>query len=159
MPLDLTDDKSTLVQVMAWCRQATSHHLSQCWPRSMLPNDVTRPQRVNSLWSSYGCMVKRLLFLVLVRALNCTKQEKKKNIPGKLCVYFRLQLPNHGCMISLTIFYSNSNSMECSFRSHLKRNEVIATKFCTWQSTAQLSGNKPLPEPMLIRIPAAIWHY
>ena len=33
MPQDLTDDKSTLVQVMAWCRQATSHYLSQCrWP-------------------------------------------------------------------------------------------------------------------------------
>ena len=29
MSLDLTDDKSTLVQVMAWCRQATSHYLSQ----------------------------------------------------------------------------------------------------------------------------------
>ena len=28
MPQDLTDDKSTLVQVMAWCRQATSHYLS-----------------------------------------------------------------------------------------------------------------------------------
>ena len=26
-------DKSTLVQVMAWCRQATSHYLSQCGPR------------------------------------------------------------------------------------------------------------------------------
>ena len=26
-------DKSTLVQVMAWCCQATSHYLSQCWPR------------------------------------------------------------------------------------------------------------------------------
>ena len=26
MPQDLTDDKSTLVQVMAWCRQATSHY-------------------------------------------------------------------------------------------------------------------------------------
>ena len=25
MPLDLTDDKSTLVQVLAWCHQATSH--------------------------------------------------------------------------------------------------------------------------------------
>ena len=35
MPLDLTDDKSTLVQVMAWCRQTTSHYLSQCWPRSV----------------------------------------------------------------------------------------------------------------------------
>ena len=28
MPLDLTYDKSKLVQVMAWCRQATSHYLS-----------------------------------------------------------------------------------------------------------------------------------
>ena len=36
MPLDLTDDKSTLVQVMAWCRQATSHYLSQCWSSSMM---------------------------------------------------------------------------------------------------------------------------
>ena len=24
--------KSTLVQVMAWCRQAPSHYLNQCWP-------------------------------------------------------------------------------------------------------------------------------
>ena len=35
MPLDLTDDKLTLVQVMAWCRQATSHYLSQCWLRDL----------------------------------------------------------------------------------------------------------------------------
>ena len=38
----------TLVQVMAWCRQATSHYLSQCWPRSLSPYGVTRPQWVNS---------------------------------------------------------------------------------------------------------------
>ena len=44
MSLDLTDDKSTLVQVMAWCRQATSHYLTQCWPRSLPPYGVTRPQ-------------------------------------------------------------------------------------------------------------------
>ena len=46
MPQDLTDDKSTLVQVMAWCLQATSHYLSQCWPRSTSPNGVTRHQWV-----------------------------------------------------------------------------------------------------------------
>ena len=46
MSLDLTDDKSTLVQIMAWCRQATSHYLSQCWPRSLSPYGVTRPQWV-----------------------------------------------------------------------------------------------------------------
>ena len=47
MPQDLTDDQSTLVQVMAWCRQSTSHYLSQCWPRSPSPYSVTRPQWVD----------------------------------------------------------------------------------------------------------------
>ena len=47
IPQDFTDDKSTLVQVMAWCRQATSPYLSECWPRSMSPNGVTRPQWVS----------------------------------------------------------------------------------------------------------------
>ena len=49
MPMDLTDGKSTLVQVMAWCHQVTSYYLSQCWPRSLLPYGVIRPQWVNSL--------------------------------------------------------------------------------------------------------------
>ena len=47
MPWDVTEGKSTLIQVMAWCRQATSHYLSQCWPGSMWPYNVTRPQWVN----------------------------------------------------------------------------------------------------------------
>ena len=47
MPQNLTDDKSALVEVMAWCRQATSHYLNQCWPRSLPPYGVTRPQWVN----------------------------------------------------------------------------------------------------------------
>ena len=33
---------SPLVQVMAWCH----HYLSQYWPSSMLPYDITRPQWV-----------------------------------------------------------------------------------------------------------------
>ena len=41
MPQDLTDDKSMLVQVMAWCRQATSHFQSQCWLSSLTPYCVT----------------------------------------------------------------------------------------------------------------------
>ena len=49
MPQHLTEHKSTLVQVMAWCRQAPSHYLSQCWPRSLSPYDVTRPQWVNKI--------------------------------------------------------------------------------------------------------------
>ena len=55
MSLDLTDDKSTLVQVMAWCRQATSHYLSQWWPRFLSPNGVTRPQWVKGYWVPFCC--------------------------------------------------------------------------------------------------------
>ena len=47
MLLDLTDDKSTLVLLMAWCRQATSHYLSQCWPILLSTHGVTRFQWVN----------------------------------------------------------------------------------------------------------------
>ena len=60
MPLHLTDHYSTLVRVMAWCRQATSHYLSQCWLRSLSPYDVTRPQWVNLLApgsSNFKCFV------------------------------------------------------------------------------------------------------
>ena len=48
MSQDPIDDMSTLVQVMAWCRQATNHYLSQCWPRSMSPYGITRSEWVNT---------------------------------------------------------------------------------------------------------------
>ena len=48
---NLTDNKWALVQVMAWCRQAISHYLSQCWPRAMSPYGVTGLQWVKTaLW-------------------------------------------------------------------------------------------------------------
>ena len=49
MPQNTFKDKSMLVQLMAWCRQATSHYLSQCWPRSVSPYAITKPQ-----WVSIG---------------------------------------------------------------------------------------------------------
>ena len=49
MSMDYTDNELILVQVMAWCPQATSHYLSQCWPRSMSPYG-TGPQWVNHPW-------------------------------------------------------------------------------------------------------------
>ena len=48
-PLDRTDAKWTLVQVMAWCHQATNHYLSQCWLSSFSPYGVTMPQWINTL--------------------------------------------------------------------------------------------------------------
>ena len=60
MSLDLTDDKSTLVQVMAWCRQATSYYLSQCWPRLLSPYGVTRPQCVKTMRQTFNICLNSL---------------------------------------------------------------------------------------------------
>ena len=46
MPHNLINEKSTLVQVMAWCSEATSHYLIQCWPNSLLLFCINRPQWV-----------------------------------------------------------------------------------------------------------------
>ena len=39
---------------MAWCQQAASHCMSQCWLRCMLPYGITRPQWVKYL-NNYQC--------------------------------------------------------------------------------------------------------
>ena len=41
---NVISDKSTLVQVMAWCHQTTSHYLNQCCWSYMMPYGITRPQ-------------------------------------------------------------------------------------------------------------------
>ena len=61
MSLDHIYGKSILVQVMAWCRQATSHYLSQCWPRSMSPNGITRPQWILKIYQPASYYSKTLI--------------------------------------------------------------------------------------------------
>ena len=48
MSQNTENDRSTLVQVMAWCHLATSHNLSHCWPRSMSLYGITIAQWVNN---------------------------------------------------------------------------------------------------------------
>ena len=64
MSLDFIEDQSTLVQVMAWCRQAPSHCLSQCWPRSLSLYSVTRPQHYNNV--IMGEMASQITSLTIV---------------------------------------------------------------------------------------------
>ena len=86
MPKDLTDDKSTLVQVMAWCRQATSHYLSQCWPRSMLPNGVTKPQWVKMFpW----VFRKYPMFVIEWGFPNPDCMIKLVSLPTGYCIFIR----------------------------------------------------------------------
>ena len=51
IPKNTINKKLTSVQVMT-LMQATTHYLSQCWPRSMSPYGITMLHWVNSLWLS-----------------------------------------------------------------------------------------------------------
>ena len=72
--LEFSDDKSTLVQVMAWCRQAASHYQSQCWPRSVSPYGITRPQWVN-YWANprflqIFIIIEHVCFFVMINQVR-----------------------------------------------------------------------------------------
>ena len=69
--LDLTDDYSPLGQVMAWCRQATSHYLSKSLPRS--PYGVIRPQgRYTMPYGQISVILRAARYGVNVWPLNLT---------------------------------------------------------------------------------------
>ena len=62
LSLDFAGEKSTLVQVMAWCRQVASHYLSQCWPRSM------------SQWSHCVLVIEIYLEILLLNDRRCSSR-------------------------------------------------------------------------------------
>ena len=67
MPPDGTDDKSTVVQAMAWCHQTTGHYLKQCWPCFMTLSGITRGQWVNSLVpGKRGIIILHLVIFKLI---------------------------------------------------------------------------------------------
>ena len=65
MSKNTLDEKSTSIQVMFWCLQATNHYLSQCWPRSMPPYDVDNElkeihwstNRPSDNWTTASCHI------------------------------------------------------------------------------------------------------
>ena len=73
----LIQDESTLVLVMAWCRQAASHCLSQCWPRLMSPFGVTRPQCVDVTLIMMCTVIMIVIMVSLLHYLiSCTNLTK-----------------------------------------------------------------------------------
>ena len=49
------DDQATLLQVMAWCHQASSHYLNQCCSNSMTPYGITKGLIYQLCSHTYNC--------------------------------------------------------------------------------------------------------
>ena len=98
MPLNLTNEKSTFVQAMAWCCHATSHHLSQC---SVSQYGVTRPQWVNL----EKRLIQRLpLFCVsmsMISWLNIDCVASVARTPRKGSIFYKFPRDAKGQLLSV----------------------------------------------------------
>ena len=112
MSLDFTDDQSTLVQVMAWCRQATSHYLSQCWLTYLSPCGIIRSQWVNC---SSACEVTLNSFGNIL--LWHTQQSITKCELHRLFLVYTIPLFALYFCPFLSFYYS-SNSNQFTWWSH-----------------------------------------
>ena len=117
MPRDLTNDKSTLVQAIAWYHQATSHHLSQCWLSSMSPYGVTRPQWVNSLRPS-DAIIHLASQSTLVQVMTCCLLDTKP-LPEPTLIYFQLNLKEQTSG-KFESKYKNFHTRNCFWKCHLQ---------------------------------------
>ena len=146
MLLNLADDKSTLVQVMAWCRQATSHYLSQCWPRSVSPYGVTRPQWVINHWLSdriRNYIPVKLWDVITHPWLNLLRlRQNGRHFSDDILKYIFL---NENVWISIKI--SLKFVPKVPINNYPALVQIMA--WC-WP------GDKPLSEPMMVRLPTHI---
>ena len=64
--------KSTLLQVLTWCRKATRHYLNRCWPSNMMAYGVTGSQWLKArgnvffIWPRLNLVLRHHLWVLIV---------------------------------------------------------------------------------------------
>ena len=139
MSLNLTDDKLTLDQALAWCHQTTSYYLSQCWPSSLSLYGATRPQ-----WYLYKQYIKswynNTFYVHLVNSLR----------PRLYGLYFADDVLK--CIFLNEIVWI-SLKIPLKFVPKAPINNIPAlVQIMAWRRP----GDQPLSEPMLVFVPTHI---
>ena len=149
MTLGLTDDKSTLVQVMAWCRQATSHYLSQCWSSSMSPCGVIRQQPVRddvTMWRHLSLAGRTHKMIPEWQDMTSWILVDLSSADGLVPVGWFHNLKQYWLIIIIIIILCQSfNSLRPS-DGYMRQYTILSL---VQIMACRLVGAKPLSEPML----------
>ena len=103
MSHDITDEKSTSFQVMAWCCQAASHYMLQWWLRTMMPYGITRPQWVKSQITQLWLTLSISMFSWTCKEAAFKARSWNKSIPA----YKKLQY-SHMSMRNFDPFHASN---------------------------------------------------
>ena len=143
MPQDLTDDKSTLVQVMAWCRPETCHYLTQCWPdlqrRHMVSLGPNELKSIDSLshrsWVTHMCFSKLGHHELLKYFRSLVRCQSSIRIVAGLLLIWVLGTNSIEIFIDIHIF----SSKDWVWRFSLQ-NPFVLDPMCIWICSKMQSG-------------------
>ena len=106
---------------MAWCRQATSHYQSQCWPRSLSPYGVIRPSWVKHNFKTKTLTNHHDVLLMLNCNMFCSVFDRHYNT-NRSC---------QNCDYSVKTT-SSSEFSNMQFPQQFSRNDIyFYQKYCT----------------------------
>ena len=157
---------------MAWCHQATSHYLSQCWHSSPSPNGITRPQWVNSLRPSDTYM-RQYNIPPLVKIMACLLFSTKP-LSEPMLSYCQLDPEEHISVI-FYLKFECFHSWKCMWKCRLLNcGHFVSASMCSiltsdlpgltgecnvWShSPVSLFSSARTPEP-LVTVTWAHWPY
>ena len=139
MSLGLTDDKSTMVQLMAWCHQATSHYLSQCWSRSMSPYGHNEYKlQGNSPWQVMWCNQKNIIYLLQRYLKNWLQPVLWMRVSSSLQVGYHLNCILHKKVRPQFSYFSDVMSVLEGYNTWPKVKKFTTSSLCVthWQMLA-----------------------
>ena len=96
---------------MAWCRQATSHCLSQGWINSLSPCGVTRPQWVKYRTCPVMLWVCRFSFVIDAFVMACCMLDTKPLQSNQVFYWSQPQAPTSVTIQIITTKYQTQRSL------------------------------------------------
>ena len=148
MPEDLTDDKSTLVQVMAWCRQATSHYLKQCRVKVfslILDSSVGLSAGIQSA----GDWVSETLW---VRILHSAEEDNLSPFDSKIaCLCQSIEINNKYIYIYFTLVSYHSFSHCHLSQANITVNQKNICPLHIYHLNQVLTASAHVPVPVGVR--------
>ena len=99
---------------MAWCRQATSHYMRQCWLSSLSPYGIARPQWVNARSSEVSEAMKFVAKIFISRwILTATSAALLSNLVNSkpMSPSLKTELQINGLMQDCSISIANTPYM------------------------------------------------
>ena len=149
---------------MACCLTATSHYLNQCWRRSMLPFDFTRPQWVNhyKAKNTESCVSTRM-YTVYICVILSWLYTVSWHSPSHVCIIIHaiwirsvLDMNNVILYVYITTLFWYSQIILYQMQHNTCQ---MAYKWCFFYVSLKKTAEQTWEWPVIWDVMALMWHH